>query len=934
MDDLAGLDWNSSKPTPSQKPSTANYYPSLRPTVPNSGRSTPATQGLFNLTKPSSSVPPRSNSSTPANDSFASLVSFKSAQSAANLSLQEQQRRLEEQNAKQHRQPDTLVTGIGSDDGAFLDKLGSGRTTPNMVTSPPGYAATSEYGGHKLSSAINKPFDGISGLSNCTNVERTTNGKEDLLSGFGNSIKGVKGFPGSFKPANSIALDRPNASSTTPVVQAAGQNLEPELDDDPFGLGTTNGKKIVKTQKSANEVTDNDDILGLLSRPVSDFQQKSTTEPRPTQPTNAEASHPQDRALAELVAMGFPLGKSREALESTQSGIDVEAAVGWLLNQAHQESRKNRPFPEDVRDISQPRKERRRSSGTRTKSATPAWIRQPEGATQDQRRQNSRSPAKGEKDPTKIASELGNNLLKTANSLWKTGTKKFNQAVAEFNSESDSSQPKWMREAKLEAEGHGQRSQRHGSEADDLDRKAVEAMQQATAKQKEADVTDEALMLESGDARPARKLPSRLKSEGSTLSRDSSRTQSPVLNNRPRDQDLRQPGFMQNPQSSDPRSRLNRQPIEEQVSEAYISPARRKKSTPKPTTVQRLPSPEPDFLFGASRPSKPQLPTQRPPPPPQTTSRSPVTNRLPIRPPPPKRTIPPLSPFALQTSSKSRLAGTGAFKRGDYAEATTHYTSALVALPQTHPLTIPLLTNRALSHSKTGDPKASIADATTALELIGPSRGVSESVDLGDEGSKDMSLFWGKAMTRKAEALEQLERWSDALGVWRSCVEAGVGGATSIAGRNRCEKAANPPAPKNPATKKQGPKPKPRSTALEDLAGRPAAKSAQSTEAVYRLRAANLEAERVDDEKFALSDSVSERVQSWRAGKEGNLRALLASLENVLWEGAEWKKVGMGELILPGKVKIQYMKGIAKVHPDKVCANSLISSGAHLYPIT
>ena len=39
----------------------------------------------------------------------------------------------------------------------------------------------------------------------------------------------------------------------------------------------------------------------------------------------------------------------------------------------------------------------------------------------------------------------------------------------------------------------------------------------------------------------------------------------------------------------------------------------------------------------------------------------------------------------------------------------------------------------------------------------------------------------------------------------------------------------------------------------------------------------------------------------------------------VLWEGVGWKKVGMGELIVPSKVKVVYMKGIAKVHPDKVC---------------
>ena len=161
-------------------------------------------------------------------------------------------------------------------------------------------------------------------------------------------------------------------------------------------------------------------------------------------------------------------------------------------------------------------------------------------------------------------------------------------------------------------------------------------------------------------------------------------------------------------------------------------------------------------------------------------------------------------------------------------------------------------------------------------------------------------------MTRQAEALEQLERWSEAASVWRTCVEVGVGGATSIAGRNRCERAAAPQIkPSAPA-----PKPRPKPSAMGDFA--------PDSESVTRLRAANAAADRLDDEKFALADVVDSRVLQWRAGKEGNLRALLSTLENVLWEDSGWKKVGMGDVLLPGKVKLVYMKGIAKVHPDKV----------------
>jgi len=95
--------------------------------------------------------------------------------------------------------------------------------------------------------------------------------------------------------------------------------------------------------------------------------------------------------------------------------------------------------------------------------------------------------------------------------------------------------------------------------------------------------------------------------------------------------------------------------------------------------------------------------------------------------------------------------------------------------------------------------------------------------------------------------------------------------------------------------------------------------SNQESEAVKRLRAANEAAAAASDEAFALNDAVEARLASWKAGKEGNLRALLASLDTILWADAGWKKVGMGDLVMPNKVKIIYMKAIGKVHPDKVC---------------
>ncbi len=53
-------------------------------------------------------------------------------------------------------------------------------------------------------------------------------------------------------------------------------------------------------------------------------------------------------------------------------------------------------------------------------------------------------------------------------------------------------------------------------------------------------------------------------------------------------------------------------------------------------------------------------------------------------------------------------------------------------------------------------------------------------------------------------------------------------------------------------------------------------------------------------------------------GKDGNIRALLATLDTVLWEESGWKKPSMTDLVDPKRVKRAYMMANLVVHPDKV----------------
>jgi hypothetical protein len=526
----------------------------------------------------------------------------------------------------------------------------------------------------------------------------------------------------------------------------------------------------------------------------------------------------------------------------------------------------------------------------------PAWMREESRDRSQPRRDENRSPAGGEVDLSKAAATVGSNLFKTANSLWKTSQKKVQKAVADFQQESDLSQPKWMREA---------------AEREQEERKGATEGRARRPKVTVPEVTDEALMLESGGRPPPRKA--KVSEPRFPPSSNSSRDQSPVM---PRPPPERSTPRWQQSVPADPKSRLSKQAIEEQSAQAYVSPSRRKKATPQPQLT-----PEPDLLFSSS--SQPKQAQSRPRPT-QTTSR-PTSRATPIpskpstpiqtRPKAPPRNIPSVSNIALQSSTQHRLAGTNHFKRGDYASAHQSYTSSLSALPDSHPIVIILLCNRALTALKTGIPREAVADADTALALIGPSRGDDETIDLGTGeggGKKEMKEFWGKALMRKAEALEQMEKWKEAGEVWKMCVEGGVGNATAIQGRTRCEKALAPKPASTPRPVVSRPKPKPKS-ALSELGSQ-----APDSEAVERLRAANKAAEKADDEKFALADQVDEKISRWRDGKRDNLRALIGSLDMIMWEGSAWKKVGMHELVTNGKVKINYMKAIGKCHPDKV----------------
>ncbi|KAI8242867.1 hypothetical protein K4K55_009612 [Colletotrichum sp. SAR 10_96] len=876
MDDLSGLDWSSSstsKPgnkAPPMNPSGANYFGSMpmrqttasTPSPFPSGRNTPlSAQGSGAV--PAAAQPPAAK---PAGDSFSNLMNFAGGppKSTANLSLREQQQRLEaEKRKKEEERRKQAQAQFG---GGFLDTLGSGSVS--RTTSP-----------------------GI--LSPGSSTGKKASDDDDLFAAFNADTKvdNASHYPPppqkSPSPAlaQTPALDLSNPSAWNKPAAPANNGGFGD-DDDPFGL---NQLKPKASSPAPPQPADDDDFLGDLGRPVEEVRRKQPPPPEPKRPepgkpieasdssSDDEQPAPRgemaefDKAVAQLVDYGFTPENARRGLTESGAGLNVQAAANWLLDDAHRQA-KAKAQGKDPAAASRRGRE--------------------DGRHESQRRADTRSPASGEPDFSKTAAAVGSSLFKTANSLWKTGKKQMQQAVAEFNQEGgDPNQPKWMRSA-----------QQDRTQAPE--KRRVEA-------------TDEAMMLESG-GRPPRKA---------GQSSQSSRPEPPHRTASPRDfspatsapssgRGTPVPKWQQQagPAVPDSRTRASKLAMADDSAASYVSPHRRKKATPQPEEAPPKQE-EPDLLFNsqapASRPvqSQPKPQQQRPPQPSQPA-------QAPRRPPSPKpaprpaRQIPPITPAAIQQSTKHRLDGTAHFKRGDYPAAHSSYSSSLSAVPASHPLAIVILTNRALTALKTGEPKQAVEDADSALKIIGPGGGQGEQVSVvGDNGGdekRDMRDLYGKALSRKAEALEQMERWGDAHAVWSTCVKNGVGGATAIGGRQRCQNAL---APK--------PKPKPRPAAAP-ARPRPAATPAKSSEAVDRLRKQNQAAAAEDDEKFALSEKVDAKIAAWRDGKRDNLRALIGSLDQVLWEGSGWKKVGLHELVMANKVKINYMKAIAKCHPDKL----------------
>ncbi|KAL6499875.1 hypothetical protein OROGR_027785 [Orobanche gracilis] len=80
----------------------------------------------------------------------------------------------------------------------------------------------------------------------------------------------------------------------------------------------------------------------------------------------------------------------------------------------------------------------------------------------------------------------------------------------------------------------------------------------------------------------------------------------------------------------------------------------------------------------------------------------------------------------------------------------------------------------------------------------------------------------------------------------------------------------------------------------------------------------DLLAQREREEVNRVAESLDVEVKRWSSGKEGNLRALLSTLQYILGPGSGWQPVPLTEVVNSAAVKKAYRKATLCVHPDKL----------------
>ncbi|KAJ7163057.1 hypothetical protein C8R46DRAFT_1102312 [Mycena filopes] len=873
-DSFADL-WNTSGPA---KPAPQKLgAPSSQPNNNNNGARRPQNDVfamLSSASSPSSSRPITPNtrpvvqqkSSTSSGDAFSSLLGGplgSNGNGMANMTIAERAKRVEAERLRKASAPPQQAAPSAWDG---LDTLATASSMATAAKPPP------QTGGGLLD-------DDDWGFASAPMPAQTPNNSQSPAPAIVLDEDPIFGF------------DQSPPKSTSPPQQQKQPALWDQLDDftsskpsPPVRYATPSaGFDFGDREDNAN---DDFNLLGDLGKPVEAISSRRSTPQLPTRERNTPSpslparrkpqpalgrTSPPPHILGQLIEMGFSIPQSRAALADVyrDGAWDVQAAIDALLASGGAEGASGS-------NGSSRRGTPPRSTSTSTPPLPP---RRRERAPEPDRERTS-TPTTAPSDLLARTSELGFSLFKNAERAWLQGKAQVQKVYEERMGGEET------------ASSSGRSGERAGG------RPAV------AGKARPKWMTDDLEGPE--DAGPSTRR--RTREDGETLFADD--------DGRGKDDGWGDPATTGSWKDDDngegepaPKSRKT---VPGPAPEPPVGDLFGDAPAPAPAPTPAAPTQSKGYVsrFRHGKPS-----SQAPPVP------APIPRAAPVPAAPPRPHIP-LPPAALRTSRTHAATAHEKLALGQYGAALTSFTLAIDVLPTAHVLRAPLLNARAGARLKEGDFRGVEADVdeVEGICTVGGSRTAGAEMVRVEDVEVELGREVVEAWKRRAEAREGRERWDEAGRDWERVAGAGwvktADRDEGVRGAGRCRKMAAPAASSsaNPASSKPKPRPPVRPPARGG--------SLPPSEAVTKFRQAVSAAEEEDLAKHALKDSVDGRLLAWKGGKETNVRALLASLDLVLWPEIGLPPSGMKDLVTPGQVKVRYVKAIAKLHPDKLNANN------------
>ncbi|KAF9379541.1 hypothetical protein CPB97_008907 [Podila verticillata] len=680
-----------------------------------------------------------------------------------------------------------------------------------------------------------------------------------------------------------------NATASKPAQTTVPQN------DDVFDLGSFEHALPERPPRQRDSVDALNSFVGKQPSPTASPKSSPPVSKPAAKPPRAhatKASTDEDSRIAQIVSMGFSAERAKLALAMTENGRDIEAAIEYLVQNDEAEDQR--------RQRKEPSTNRRREADSERSGPSRHDEDDDPPLTNYRRRNQAQELSRAQQlqqQKDKLvgsASIFGMSVLSKANDLYKQGREKV-QAVMEDMTADDpratssaARRHEWIDDA---PRGSGYKDSDSEDEVYKGRRQDSGRFNQQSARGSQRD-----------DYRPKQEQASRY-------------------------------------DVSSQRDRKEKEGFEN----TYVSSSRRGNSGSSTNNTSRnQPLFSMDDSPASSKPSSNlrQSPAMSAP---QRQARAP--SPLPSKPARPPRVLVQASSQQLAESNLFKEKGNEVFKLGQFGQAAEYYLRAGQVLPRRHLLLVVIQNNRAAALLKVGEYRETVSECDNSISLIqGPDgQGVNDVVP--PSAGVNLKEHLGKALMRRATAYENLEKYKEAKDDWAKLRDLDPGHKNAVEGHRRCEKAlalvssgavdkiatTAPSVTRSPPTNNGFGTPQ-RSSPMQDIFASQqksnmsvkAKADLERSEGVSKIRQNAAQQEREDDEKLRLTDQVDMRMTLWKAGKEDNIRALIASLGSVLWEGAGWKPVGMHELVTPSQVKIKYMRAIGKMHPDKLNASTTV----------